>query len=175
VHAAVRAAGQVPDAPGVDGAEDEVSRLGALARSFDVVEDPLDLRAGKIRVRHQAGDVADMRPQTGRFQLIDDRGSAAALPDDGVENRLTGSLFPHHRSFTLIGDANACQIRQIDAAPGEGFRHHRILRRVDFHGVVFHPPLLGVALCKLPLGDFHDVLLMVKKDRPAAGRTLVER
>ena len=43
MHAAVDAAGQVPDAPGVDVAEHQVAGLGLLAGAGDVVQDPLTL------------------------------------------------------------------------------------------------------------------------------------
>jgi hypothetical protein len=48
VHAAVDAARHVPQHPGVGVAEQQVATLGGLARAVDVVEDPLDLRAGEV-------------------------------------------------------------------------------------------------------------------------------
>ncbi len=54
VHAAVDAAGQVPEHPGVGGAEDQLAGLGRLAGTLDVVEDPLDLGAGEVGGQRQA-------------------------------------------------------------------------------------------------------------------------
>ena len=54
VHAAVDAAGQVPEDPGVDVAEDQVAGLGLGAGTLDVVEDPLDLGAREVGRQRQA-------------------------------------------------------------------------------------------------------------------------
>ena len=49
VQAAVGAAGQVPDQPGVHVAEDQIAGVGLLAGAVDVLEDPADLRARRSR------------------------------------------------------------------------------------------------------------------------------
>ncbi len=59
VHAAVDAAGQVPDHPGVGVAEDGVARLGGGPDPVDVLQDPLDLAAGEVGRRRQAGLAPD--------------------------------------------------------------------------------------------------------------------
>ena len=61
VHAAVGAAGEVPEQPGVGVAEDRVAALGRLADPVDVLEDPLDLAAGEVRRRRQPGLAPDRR------------------------------------------------------------------------------------------------------------------
>ncbi len=48
-----RAARQIPDQPRVDRAERELSALCARSRAIDVVEQPLELGAGKIGVENQ--------------------------------------------------------------------------------------------------------------------------
>ncbi len=48
-------AGEVPQQPGIDGAEEQVTSLGALASTLDVSEDPFDLWAGRVGVDDQAG------------------------------------------------------------------------------------------------------------------------
>ena len=45
VHAALGAAGEVPDQPALDGAEEDVAALGALAQAGRAVEQPADARA----------------------------------------------------------------------------------------------------------------------------------
>src|SRR3712207_8000538 len=40
--------GQLPDEPGVNGAEGQLARLGAVAQALRVVEQPLQLRAREV-------------------------------------------------------------------------------------------------------------------------------
>ena len=49
------AAGQVPDEPAIDGAKGQLAALGARPRARHVVQNPLHLGRGKIRIEHQAG------------------------------------------------------------------------------------------------------------------------
>ena len=70
VHAAVRAAGHVPQQPGVHVAEQQLAGLGPLARALDVVEDPADLRAREVRRERQAGlRLVPVLPAAQRLQL----------------------------------------------------------------------------------------------------------
>ena len=57
------AAGELPDEPGVDGAEGQLAGLGPGAGAGDVVEQPGDLGAGEVGVDDQAGLLADERPR----------------------------------------------------------------------------------------------------------------
>ena len=52
-------AGELPDEPGIDGAERELAALRALARAGNVVEQPRELGAAEIGVDHQPGALAD--------------------------------------------------------------------------------------------------------------------
>ena len=56
-----RAAGELPDEPGVDGAEGEFAALGARPRAGHVVEQPGELGAGEIGVEHQPGLAREQR------------------------------------------------------------------------------------------------------------------
>ena len=59
VEAAFDAAGEVPEEEGVDVAEEEVADFGAVAGSFDVVENPGDLEAGEVGGEGEAGLFAE--------------------------------------------------------------------------------------------------------------------
>ena len=49
-----RAAGQAPDQKRIDGAEQHLAALGAIAQTGHRVEQVFQLRAGEVRVEHQA-------------------------------------------------------------------------------------------------------------------------
>ena len=99
-------AGQIPDQPCIDTAEQQFTVPGTLATAFDVVENPFHLGRRKIGIYNQTGVLANVRFQPSGFQLIADTGGAATLPDDCVANRFAGGLFPDDAGFALIGNAN---------------------------------------------------------------------
>ena len=80
VHAAVDAAGHVPQHPRVDVAERQVAGLRLLPGALDVVEDPADLRAGEVRRQRQADlGLVPVGAAAERTQLVDDA-SASGCP-----------------------------------------------------------------------------------------------
>lgn len=168
------AAGEFPDQPAVDGAEQQFAVARAFAAAFDVVEDPLQFGAGEVRVGDQAGGVADVVFQAIALELLADFGAAAALPDDGVVDRPAGGLVPDHGGFALVGDADGGDLVMVQAGLRQGLDHHRALGGEDFHRVVFDPAGLRVMLGEFALGGAHDVGVAIENDRAGAGRTLIE-
>ena len=104
VQAAVDAARQVPDQPGVDVAEDEIPGFGLLTGAVDVLEDPADLRARRSRWRAAVPTCPGNGPGPRLGELIDDLVGARVLPDERVVDRLAGGLVPDHRGLALVGD-----------------------------------------------------------------------
>src|SRR3954465_16050929 len=86
------AAGELPDQPGVDGAEGEPA--GGFTGAGDVLQDPGELGAGEVGVEHQAGALAEERLATLALQAVAEAGGAAVLPDDGVGDGLAGPAVP---------------------------------------------------------------------------------
>src|SRR5439155_12780449 len=72
-------AGEMPREPGVDGPEGEVALLGARAQAGDVVEQPLDLGRGKIRIDDEAGPSLNGLVQAFALQRIAARCGAPVL------------------------------------------------------------------------------------------------
>ena len=102
-----RAAGQLPDQPGVDVAEQQFAGAGALARAGHVVENPADLAGGEVGVDDEPGLARDgRRPRGAAGQLGAVIGRAAALPDDGGRDRLAGRAVPDDGGLALVGDAD---------------------------------------------------------------------
>src|SRR4051812_44868366 len=97
------AAGQLPDQPAVDRAEDDFTVLRALAQSGCRVQQPGDLRAGEVRGQRQPAARLEAVLTTLAPELADDAIGAHVLPVDGIVNRLAGVTFPQHRGLTLVG------------------------------------------------------------------------
>ena len=108
------AVGELPDEPGVNRAEQQLSPLGFFARTGDIVQNPFDLRAGKIGVQHQTRGLFDVVLQPALFQCIADRGGAPALPDDGVADGFSGFSVPDDGRLALVRDADGSNILHMD-------------------------------------------------------------
>ena len=169
-----RAAGQLPQQPGVHRSEEDLAPAGPLPGTIHMIQDPFDLGAGEIGVGNQAGGFADMIPQPLLQQSVYDAGSTTALPHNGVADGAAGLAVPEDGGFTLIGDANGGNVGGIYAGLGDHLHHDRVLGGPDFHGVVFYPPFLGVDLGEFLLTDADDVLFPIKEDGAGTGGTLIQ-
>ena len=168
-------AGELPHQPGVHRAEQQLPGLGLFPGTGDIVQDPADLGGGEVGVRHKAGVLPDIFLHARDLQqLVHQRGRAAALPDDGIADRAAGGAVPQDRGLPLIGDADARDVPGVHAALGHHLVHHAVLAGPDLHGVMLHPALPGVDLFKLPLPGADHLLPVIKQDRTAAGRALIQ-
>ena len=168
------AAGQIPDQPRIHIAEQQLAALGTLARTGDVIEDPLDLCAGEIGVDEQAGLFLHIRAETVRRELVADGRRAAALPDDRIIDGLTGVLVPDDRRLALVRDADAGDVRRRQAALFKRLAHGKQLALKDDHRVMLHPARLRIDLREGILRQRHNVALAVKDNRAGTGCTLVK-
>ena len=166
------AAGELPDKPGIHGAEAEFSGLGLLAGAGHVVQDPADLGAGEVGVDDEARLLADeisLVPQG-----VAELGGAAVLPDDGVVHGLAGFRVPDDGGFPLVGNADAGDVQAVDAHFGDGLGDDGRLGRPDFHRVVLHPARFREILGELHLRGGADIAFMVENDRPGGTGPLVQ-
>ena len=97
VHPAARPAGQIPQHPGVGGAEDRVAVLGVAAHPVDVLQDPLHLAAGEVGGRRQPGLAPDHVAAAVTVQRRGDAVGAGVLPHDRVVVGPAGVPVPHQR------------------------------------------------------------------------------
>jgi hypothetical protein len=155
-------AGQIPDEPGVDGAEGEIARLAAI-------EQPFDLRARKVGVDDEAGALADQFRM--RRERLAHGSGAAVLPDDGIGDRLSGLAIPDHGGLALVGDADGAN---GDVGFGDGLARDLALRPPDFLGIVLDPAGLRIELAELALGDGEDASVVGEDEGARAGRAGVE-
>ena len=174
MHAAVDAAGEVPDAPGVHVAEHQVAGLGLLAGAGDVVQDPADLGAGEVGGQREA----DLRPEAVLAallgELVDEDVGAGVLPDDGVEDRHARLLVPDEGGLALVGDADGGEVGGGDAGLGHGALDDLARAGPDLHRVVLDPARLRVDLLVLLLIDRHDRAGVVEDHEAGARGALVE-
>ena len=173
MHAAVDAARQVPQDPGVGVAEVEVAGLGALASTLDVVQDPLDLRAGEVGGQAQAADLAETIRALVALKLLDDVGGTHVLPDDRVVHGLAGVLIPHDRGLALVGDTHGGQVVAVDLRLLQGLRDDGTSGVPDLDGVVLDPARVREDLREFLLADRNDFTSVVEDDRAGRSRALV--
>ena len=150
------AAGEVPDEPGVDGAEGQLALVCAGATAGDVVENPGDLGRGEVGVEDEAGSVGDVVGDAGLLELCAFGGGSAVLPDDGGVDGVAGCAVPDDDRFALVGDADCGQIARACVGLGEDFDGATELGGENLIGVVLDPTGLGIELLEFVLGNGDD-------------------
>jgi hypothetical protein len=116
---------EVVDEPAVDRAERQLAALGAVARPFDVVEQPRELGAGEVGVEHEARARADHVLGAVGAELRADGRRAPVLPDDRAVERLARLAVPEHRGLALVRDPD----RRDVLRPQRGARERLDRRR----------------------------------------------
>ena len=91
---------------------------GLFPGPLHMVEHPLDLGGGEVRVGNQASGGADVLLQAVGPQPVHQLRRAAALPDDGVVDGPPGGPVPQNGGLTLVGDADGGDLRRV--YPGLG-------------------------------------------------------
>ena len=168
------AGGQVPEEPGVDGAEGEIAFVGAGSRSGNVVEEPAEFAGGEVCVDDEAGFVLDGLEVAVAFELVAELGGATVLPDNGVVEGLAGVAVPEEGGFALVGDADGGDVVCNQVGFAKRVMGDLLLRIPDVGGVVFDPAGLGVELGEFLLGDGLDVAVVVEDNGAGTGGALVE-
>ncbi len=164
------------DQPGIDSTEAELTLIGLLTCAFDVIKDPADLRAGKIRVKLKAGLLLELLDDTRNLclHLLCEVSGTAALPYDCVVNRLPCRTIPYDDRLTLVGDTDRCNIRRRCTNLRHRLTCDRELCLPDFIGIMLYPARLREILCELLLCHGAHLTLLVEQDTPVTGCTRVE-
>src|SRR6185312_9490143 len=102
--------GQPPDQECIYIAKEHISAFGSRAHTRDIIENPFDLRTGKVRVSHQTRALADLLVKPFSLQSIANRNRQTTLPDDGIKNGFTSMLIPDNSRLALIGNPNGRDI-----------------------------------------------------------------
>ena len=174
VLTSVGAARQVPDEPGVHGAEGDLAVLGAGPETGHVVEQPGRLGAGEVGGQRQTGLLAEPVLTVRSAELPGQRGGAGVLPDDRVVHGFARGAVPQERGLALVGDAERAELVGAQSGLGERSGDHGLHLGPDLGGVVLHPPRLGEDLTVLTLVDCDDRAVLVEDDAAAGGGALVD-
>ena len=134
------AAGEPPDQKGIDRAEENLARLGSAAKAWIGVEQMLDLRAGEIRVEHQAGLLAKKWFESLGLEPIAFACRHAALPDDRVGHRPARVALPENRRLALVRHADGRDVGRRGSRLVQRFAGHHQLRRPNRLGSGCAPP-----------------------------------
>ena len=168
------AGGELPDEPGVDGAEGELATVGAGAGVGNVFEEPGDLAGGEVGVEDEAGAGLEEGLVAVGAELVAEGGVAAVLPDEGVVDGLAGGAVPDEGGLALVGDADGGDIGCGEVLLFEESADGGELRGPDGLRVLFDPAVLGVDLGEFALGGGEDDTVMVDDDGAGAARALIE-
>src|SRR5690554_6190049 len=106
--------GEIPQQPGVDRAEGQLTGLRRRARTVHMIEYPADLAGGKIGVEQQTSLVLQDVAATFVLQpfgnLLAPSTGAPVLPYDGPVDGLAGASIPQQGGFALIGNADGADV-----------------------------------------------------------------
>src|SRR5262245_16639880 len=169
-----RVVGQLPDEPGVDGAERELAGRRPRAGARHVVEQPADLARGEIGVDEQAGFCLNRFAGAAGLQPFAVVRRAAILPDDRVVDRLAGLAVPDDRRLALVRDADRGHVFRPHARASERFDGDADLRRPDLLRIVLDPAGVRKNLPELLLRDAADRTVAIEHDGARARGALIE-
>src|SRR6478609_8760371 len=167
------AAGDAPQKEAVDGPARQFATFGARAGSRHVVEDPGNLRGGKIRIEEKTGPRLDHRLGAFSGELCAFVGRSAVLPDDSTVDRLPSLPVPHHHGFALVGNPNGGDAYNVGGAQRLSRYRNSILP--DLLGLVLDMPWCRIMLLNFTLYHGDGASLGIEQNRTRRSRALVDR
>ena len=168
-------AGEAPDQPGIDGAENQLAARRPLPRARDVIENPGDFRRRKIGIEPQPGAPPHQAFGAAGGERLADGGGAPVLPDDRRMDRRAARPLPDQRRLALIGDADGGDVRDVDAGPRDRRAAGRDDARPDFFGVVLDMAGRRIMLRDLLLRARHGQKARIEQDGARRGGALIDR
>ena len=157
-----RTLGELPDQPGLHRSEQQLALLCKLSRTLDIIENPLDLRRGKIRINDQSRLLTVRLLKSLRLQCIRNVRCSAALPHDRIVDRFSRLFVPDNRRLTLVGDTDRRNIRRRRTDHVHRLDRHAKHCRPDLIGIMLHPARIRKKLPELFLCHRTDLSLLVK-------------
>ena len=103
--------GQAPQQKGVDRSEAEFPRGRPRSQPGFGIEQPGQLRCGKIGVRHESGTGPDVIFQPVRAQALAAVRASAVLPDDRIVHAGARMTVPNQGGLALVRDADRLDVR----------------------------------------------------------------
>src|SRR5258708_3526949 len=165
---------ETPHQEGIDVSEQRIAAFCLFAHNWNIIKYPLDLGAGEIRISHQTCAFANFFVEAFRFQLIANRNSQTALPDNGIENGLSCVLVPDDSRFTLIGNTKSGNIRGGCSCLFHRLLGNRKLTRPDRFWIMLYQARRRINLGEFLLCYTHYRAIVIKDNRTRAGSALVQ-
>ena len=166
---------QVPDQPGVHRTEEQLALLSHPSGSLYMIQNPFDLRSGKISVRDQSGALSDQPVKALLLQPVDLLRSSAALPADGIVDRPSRLSGKADCGFPLVGDTDRRNIRRLRSDLPHGLHSHAELGGPDLQRIMLHPARLRINLSKFFLRGRAHMPHPVEQNTARTGRPLIQR
>ena len=139
-----------------------------------MVEQPLDLRRGKVGVDVQSRFLGHKLAHAPLFAKgIRDVRRAAALPDDGVVDGLARRAIPKNRRLALVRDADR-RDRAAKARFAQGLRGNGALALPDLVRVVLDPAGLRKVLGEFALRDAAHFAALIEENAAIGSRAGVQ-
>ena len=168
------APGQPPQQKRVDGAKGQLAGLRAGTCASDIVEDPGDFGAGKIRIQQQPGFGGDHVLVAIFLEFFAKIGGAPVLPNNRPVQGSAGFTVPHQGGFALIGDADGGNVAGFD--PGLAHRvagglQGRVPNVLRF---MLDPARMREMLLELLRVTGNNAAITIEHNRPAGCGALVD-
>ena len=157
-------AGQLPDEPCFYCSKQQIAALGALTCTGDIFQQPVEFCAREVGVDHKAGFCPEYLGQSLFLEAVTVFACAAALPDDGVVNRLAGMLIPHDGGLALVCDADGGNVGGGCTDLLHGLNGNAKLCCPDFICIVLNPAGLWEVLREFALCDAAHFAVLVKQN-----------
>ncbi len=123
----------------VDGPEGELALVRSSTRAIHVIEQPLELGPGEVRVEDQPGRLAHARLVASAFEFRAAIGGAPVLPHDGPVDGAAGRTLPHHGGLALVGDSDRADLVAPDGCARDGLTNGIDHALPDLVGLVLDP------------------------------------
>ena len=166
--------GQLPDKPGFDGTEQQLSGFRLFPGPRHVFQNPAKLGAAEIGIDEKSGLLPDHFLAAPGLQFVTKLCRPPTLPHDGVIDRHARFLIPDHRGFPLVGNADGLDIRIGTVDFQQRLLGHPHLGRPDFHGVMLHPAVARINLREFLLGHADHLALLIINDASRACGALIQ-
>ena len=168
------AASQIPDEPGIDGAEGQFATLSFFASAGDMIEQPANFASGKVSVDDKAGFIFYQFRLSGFFQAFAKIGGTPVLPDDGIVDGPARFAVPDYGCFALIGDAESSDVFAGKFGFGQNVASDFELGVPNLAWVMLDPAGLGEDLLEFLLRDRMNLAALAEQDGAGTGCPLIE-
>ena len=111
MHAAAR---QIPQQPSINRPKQQIAISCFFPRARYVIQNPLDLSRGEVRVDYQTGFFVNQIFIAILDQLFGNVAGLLGLPNDRMVDWLTGVAIPDDRRFPLVGNPNRGNAVRLD-------------------------------------------------------------